>query len=373
MSEVQTNTTDLPPDFIVDNEHPQVRVPFTVVLGNRQLKGESLSVTKAIATGLVNRGKDGHAGPATLRFDLEGFSIVMNVDVRMQVAEASEDSEVVLHFTNPTGPHLPVLRYILNSYISGDVISVGGMLNYTGPIKIKPKAGQAKPGLMTRAGQVGRKAVVLALTAGLIIVAGNILHDRVVYAYEPRPVKLVQDGQTMRATTGGQVSYVDAEADEGEVVYSLLSNSGDLLSFRMPCDCTLEPTDAFAVGSTVMPGAPLVRLVDADSGLTASTEITYQGTARLLAGDEAQLVFIDGTILPVNLNLLTAEQSTTGQPVAVDLPTGIELMPGAQRTATLPASASSVRVGGSGLRHSRGCQAMVRGPPVMGGRLPTFA
>ncbi|CUH80072.1 hypothetical protein [Tropicibacter naphthalenivorans] len=329
MSEVHTNTADLPPDFILDSEHPQVRLPFTVILGQRQLRGESLSVAKAVATGLVNRAKDGNTGPATLRFDLEGFAVSMPVDVRLQVADASEDAQVVLHFTNPTGPHLPVLRYILNSYISGDVVSVGGMLNYTGPVKIKPAVAKSRPGLLSRAATLGRKAVVLALTVGLIAVAGNILHDRVVFAYEPRPVKLVQDGQIMRATTGGQISYVDAEAAEGEVVYSLLSNSGDLLSFRMPCDCALEPTDAFAMGSTVMPGAPLVRLVDQSGDLTATTEITFDGTARLLAGDQPELVLADGRVVPVGLELLVSDQgSGSGQPVSVILPEGADLAAG---------------------------------------------
>ncbi|MBU1835053.1 MAG: hypothetical protein KJ834_03340 [Alphaproteobacteria bacterium] len=329
MSDAQTNVPELPPNFAYEGEHPQVRLPFAIILEGRKLKGESLSVTRAVATGLVNPNLDGHQVVATLRFDLEGFTVSFPVDVVVGVADRSEDAEVIFVFANPTGQHLPAMRYLLNSFIAGDVVSIAGMLSYTGPIKVKAASAEGQPGAIQRLGRIGRKAVVLALTAGLVFLAAGVISERVIYAYEPRPVQVVQEGQLLRATAAGQISYVDAQAAEGDVVYSILANSGDLLSVRMPCDCDVTPSDAFVIGATVLPGAALVQLTTDDTRVTATTEITFEGTARLLNGDHAELVLTDGRVVPVTLELLPVENANSDmQPVTVVLPEDISVAPG---------------------------------------------
>ncbi|WP_386679124.1 hypothetical protein [Loktanella sp. R86503] len=329
MSDAQTNIPELPPSFAYEGEHPQVRLPFAIILEGRKLKGESLSVTRAVATGLVNPNLDGHQVLATLRFDLEGFTVSFPVDVVVGVAGRSEDAEVIFVFANPTGQHLPAMRYLLNSFIAGDVVSIAGMLSYTGPVKVKATNAADKPSPLQRLGRVGRKAIVVALTAGLVFLAADVIMERVVYAYEPRPVQVVQEGQLLRATAAGQISYVDAQATEGDVIYSILANSGDLLSVRMPCDCSITATDAFAVGATVLPGAALVQLTTDDTRVTATSEISYEGTARLLGGDQAELVLTDGRVVPVTLELLPIEGTNSEmQPVTIVLPDDVSVAPG---------------------------------------------
>uniref|UniRef100_A0A2A3JYQ9 Uncharacterized protein n=1 Tax=Alloyangia mangrovi TaxID=1779329 RepID=A0A2A3JYQ9_9RHOB len=276
-------THNLPTGFAHDGEHPLVQMPFTVLIGTRQLRGESLSLTRAHAGGLMPRSSEERVTPMTLRFDLEGFSVSLYLDARI-TADPSEDGRVVLHFTDPTGAHLPPLRYLLNSYIAGDVVSVGGMLGYTGPVSFKSKPAAVVQPALHRVAGLGRRGLVMGLTAALAIVAAGIVHERLVYAYEPRPVILTEGGQTMRATAAGQLSYVDPDAQFGEVVYSILANSGDLLSVKMPCDCRIAPLEAFASGATVLPGTPLLDLLQSEGTLTASTEITFEGSARALAG-----------------------------------------------------------------------------------------
>ena len=329
MSEVQLQTSELPPDFAHEGEHPQVRLPFTLILEQRHLRGESLSLTRAVATGLINPNWDGRRIAAIIRFDLEGFILSLPVEAVVAVAGPSEDAEVVITYTNPTGSHLPVMRYLINSFIAGDVVSISGMLSYTGPVKVKPAAKTSKPSAVARIGQIGRKLGVAALTVGLVFLATNIVTERVLFSYEPRPVQITESGQVLRATAAGQISYVDPQASEGDVIYSILANSGDLLSVRMPCDCAIDPNEEFFEGSTVLPGTPLVRLSASDSSVMAETELTYEGTARFLKGDQPELVFPDSQVVPVTLTLLPIEgDSGALQPVSINLPEASDVAAG---------------------------------------------
>lgn len=325
MAEAETKSMSLPLGFAHESEHPQVAIPFTVLVDNRQLRGESLSLTKAVATGLMPRPADAPVSPVTLRFDLDGFSVSLYASARIETSAASEDGKTEFILTNPTGPHLAPLRYILNSYIAGDIVTMDGVLGYTGPVTIKPRPAAHKPGPWERRSQWFRRGLVAALSLGLVAIAGSLIVNRMLFAYEPRPVTLEQSGQTVRASAAGQLSYVDENATQGKVLYSVLANSGDLISVRMPCDCTVLHGDSFTEGAIVLPGEPLVRLVTSEAGLEAETMLTLAGSTRLAEGDTAQLVFDDGQVVPVTLTMMTERASQLGTVAArIDLPEGLD-------------------------------------------------
>ncbi len=57
------------------------------------------------------------------------------------VTGSRKPGEMTLQFADPAGEHLPQLRHIINSYIAGDVMSLRGLLAYTGPTKPKAPKG----------------------------------------------------------------------------------------------------------------------------------------------------------------------------------------------------------------------------------------
>lgn len=330
MAEAENKPLLLPQGFAHDGEHPQVAIPFTVLVSNRQLRGESLSLTRAVATGLMPRAADTLVSPVTLHFDMDGFSVSLYVSARIETAAATEDGKTELFLIDPTGPHVAPLRYILNSFIAGDIVTMGGVLGYTGPVTVKPRADARRPGLWARVSRWFRRGMVVVLSLALAVIAGSLILNRVLFAYEPRPVTLEPAGQAVRATAAGQLSYVDTNATPGKVLYSVLANSGDLISVRMPCDCTVLPGESFAEGATVLPGETLVRLVESEAGLEAETMLTFAGSTRLAEGDAAQLVFDDGQIVPVTLTMKPERAAQSGTVAAqVNLPTGLDRPSGA--------------------------------------------
>ncbi|MEL6838262.1 MAG: hypothetical protein AAFP85_03165 [Pseudomonadota bacterium] len=297
---------EVPGGFVYENEHPQLQLAFSAHIGDRRMEGKSLSVTKACVSGLLAPAANWKRQPVILAFAFEGFvvSLFLEADIYKVGAEDSADFELV--FNDPTASHLAPLRYILNSHLAGDLVTMGRFMEYAGPTQVKANAGQPKRTLMNRLRDGVRASLLVALSVGLVAVAANVVHQRLAFSYEARPVLIDQQGDTLRATAAGQITYADSNANAGDVVYSIGANTGSLLSVRMPCDCEIQPAPEFYEGATVLAGTPLVKLVAQDAELQASTQISYQGVARLLAGDQPELVFPDGRILPVLLDLADA-------------------------------------------------------------------
>ena len=324
---------DVPSGFVYENEHPQLQLPFTAHVGDRRMEGQSLSVMKAHVSGLLPPGFEQKRRPVILNFDFQGFSVTLYVEADIEKVGHADSADFELRFCDPTASHLAPLRYILNSHLAGDLVTVGRFMGFAGPTQVKPKAAQAKRGFFGRVRDVLRGMALTGLSLGLIAVAVIVVQQRLVFSYEPRPVLISQSGDTLRATAAGQVSYVNSDAAAGEVVYSIAANTGSLLSVRMPCDCDAQPLSDLYEGATVLAGTPLIQLIAEDAGPTAETEISYQGTTRLLAGDIAELEFPDGRILPVGLTLIEGAEAVGNKDfieaeVVIPAAEAAELLPG---------------------------------------------
>jgi len=325
MTDTLTPIPDVPEDtvsggFIYENEHPQLQIPFTARIGARRLEGKTLSITEAFVSGLMPPNANLDRTTMALQFDFEGFTISLFVEADVEKIGDTSSPNYKMRFRNPTASHLAPLRHIINSHLAGDLITMDRFLGYTGPTRAKSKTPTVPPNAMQRTSRVVRKIGILSLSVGLIAMATNIVHDRIVFSYEPRPVVISQSGETLRATSAGQITYTNVSAGLGDVVYSIGANSGDLLSVRMPCDCDIQPLSEFYEGATILAGTPLVKLVDADAVPEVSLAITADGATRLISGDNAELEMANGTIVPVSVTLLeTLDVGQATDLVAADL------------------------------------------------------
>ncbi|WP_422049396.1 hypothetical protein [Shimia sp.] len=294
----------LPEEFVFEDEHPMLTIPFGAIIDDRRLEGSCISLTKAEVTGLLPKSLNGNEELVTLRFDFDGFSINLFAEARIELSEESDNPKVKLSFTNPTGEHLPPMRYILNSFIAGDMVNMGALLGFTGPTKAKPPAPNAKTSVARRAANGVRGAFFAAMGAGLVFLAASMFIERVAYKYEESPVVFTRAGDIMRATASGQISYINFDAAEGEVAYSISSNSGDLLSTKMPCDCEVLPYSGLFTGGTVLAGDALLKVAEPNAPLVSETKLSSEGAARLIDGDTAEIELADGTVLPAHVQIV---------------------------------------------------------------------
>lgn len=298
--------TSIPVDFVYDTEHPVLPVPFKVTIGDQTFDGAGLSITAAFikVPGPFDPSLMGTKFVTKLQFDFEGFTVALYPEA--MVAGAREDGEIALQFMDPTGPHLPQLRYILNSFIAGDFVSMGAMLSYTGPTKPKAPKDKLAEDPKRRLKSLG--AAVLSVI--LILTAANVLITRYTQSFEPRPVFVERAGTEMRATAAGQISYLNPTAGEGEVVFSINSNSGDVLNFQLPCDCQITLAEGVIEGATVLPIDPILTFFDNSVGLRVKTQMSVEGLAKAMDGDRVYLDMADGRSIPVQVVVSSATNAS---------------------------------------------------------------
>jgi len=300
--------SSVPPDFVYETEHPVLPIPFKVTMGDVRLTGTAISVTSAYVaiSGPLDPAWNDHRQVITLQFDFDGFSVTLFPDV--VIAGSRRNGEMTLQFMDPAGAHLPQLRYIINSYIAGDFVSMNGLMSYTGPTTpAGAKAGEA-PTSRRRV----RSAAVAFLSLCVIFAAVNILFTRATQTIEPRPVFIQRIGQDMRATTAGQVIYLNPQARAGEVVFSINSNAGDVLNFQLPCDCEVAVTEGIFEGATVLPIDVILSFFDSSVGVRVETLMSIEGLGKAMNGERAFLDINDGRTLVVDV-LITSATSTAAE------------------------------------------------------------
>ena len=316
----QTETTAIPAEFPFETEHPVMPIPFKAQFGEYKLDGVEISVTAAYVAidGVLDPQWKGHKEFVKLQFDFQGFSVSIYPEV--VVAGSRRDGEMTLQFLDPAGAHLPQLRYILNSYIAGDFVSMGGMMAYSGPTQ--PKVARPADGAAVKFRI--RSISVALLSIALMLGAGKIMYNRYTQSYESRPVFVERLGNDMKATAAGQVAMLNPDAKKGEVVFSINSNTGDVLSFQLPCDCEVQVTKGIFEGSTVLPFDTILSFFGSTVEVNVETQMSIEGLAKAMSGEAVYLDMNDGRTIPVQV---VVNSATNAAALRGDLFVPVDLVP----------------------------------------------
>ena len=89
----------------------------------------------------------------------------------------------------------------------------------------------------------------------------------------------------MQATTAGQISYLNTDAAKGEVLFSVNANSGDVLNFKMPCDCEIVLSQGVREGITVLPTDVILTILVNSLDLNVQALMSVEGLARAMKDD----------------------------------------------------------------------------------------
>lgn len=281
--------TEAVPHFANGNEHPVLHVPFTVVIDGRAYEGHGISLVSAYAKGLLPPQIENSARVATLQFAFNGFAVNLPVDAQI-VSMGQQSGLVELRFTQPTGPHLPQLRYILNAFVAGDLLRVGDVIQVADTRKASGSggAGQYRLGFGGRLRQLVGITSALVLTVALAGVVAWGVYQRFYVLDVPGLSILTLEGETLRTTSSGQLDYINPQAGQGEVAFSLTSTSGQTISVAMPCDCQVMPAYA-QQGATLLAGDPVLRVAAAQDRYVIETLATPEVVRALAEGGQARI------------------------------------------------------------------------------------
>lgn len=287
----------MPAGFGIENEHPMLTMPFSVRLEGERIEGKRISITEIeIAKPSANMSA-GTKMLATLSFPFVDFAVTLTASVT--VTDRGDSETTVLLFSEPTGAHLAQLRYITNSFIGGDIITLKGLMSYSGPVQPKgPKAREDKT-IRDRVRSVG----VAIASLLFVFVAATVVFSRYTSKYEMHPVFIDRAGLPMQATVAGQVILLSPDAKVGEVAYSIASTTGDVLSFQMPKEGEIALATEVFEGATVLPTDLIMTIFDNTNTLRLRTMISIEGLTRALQGDYATIELNDGRSLPATIKV----------------------------------------------------------------------
>lgn len=287
-----SKTSRLPGNLPEGNDHPVVDLPFSAVIDGRQFRGKGLSLVAAYVAGLMDPAMLNATRIVRMMFQFDGFAVTLVVDAVVREGAAGS-GEAELIFVNPTGPHLAQLRHILNAFIAGDLVGLGQTISVAGTAAPKGARPPAVRESRLSPRRVAGGVAVAALSLALIAVAGTLAYQKLFVTLVPTLGTVVSTAEVLRATTTGQIVFLDLTAGKGEVVIAIQAASGDVQSLTLPCECVVT-SNGLREGSTILIGEPVLQLVsDSDQYLVAAT---IPGTSMFdLAGaDRISLTFPDG-------------------------------------------------------------------------------
>lgn len=288
----QSNISRAPVNLPGGNDHPVVNLPFTAVIDGRQFHGRGLSLVAAYVVGLMDPAVLNATRIVRLMFQFDGFHVTLVVDAEVREA-APGSSEVELIFVHPTGPHLPQLRHILNAFIAGDLVGLGQTIGVAGTAAPKGLTDADLPERRLSLRRVAGGVGVGLFSLTLIIAVGMLTYQRMFVTLVPVLGTVISTGEVMRATTTGQIVFLDLTAGKADVAVAIQAASGDVQSLVMPCDCVVT-AQGLREGSTVLIGEPILQLTsDSDQRLIA-VAFPPAMLFDLAAADRIELTFPSG-------------------------------------------------------------------------------
>lgn len=334
-AELEQKTSPVAPplsDLAVHGDHPVIRLPFNVLINGRSFQGNGLSVVGAEATGLIDPHLHGRVQVVVLSFNFPGYSISLPVDAAIG-AGSPEAGTVSLRFLEPTGPHLPQLRYILNSYVGGDLVGVDGLIRTGDKVeKARNDVPRAKPS----AGQGLLNGLRWGLFAGLgLLLVGFVgvkLYERLFVTPVTGLSTITLDGMDLRAISPGQLDFVNPAATQGEIAFAIRTTAGEVLAVSMPCDCVVSPGAAQS-GATVLAGDTVMTVAPADAQAVITSHVDGNGLRKLASGAHAEVHLPNGSVTSATLDpaelpgLLRTAKAGDGTAIPVTLVPATPLEP----------------------------------------------
>ncbi|AWI85708.1 hypothetical protein CEW88_18630 [Alloyangia pacifica] len=310
------------PATSLPSDHPMMELPFAAEIDGRQYQGTGVSLTGVKLTGLADPNLVGHDRLLRLSFPFEAFQLAIPVEGRITGVNPG-NGEIEVTFTDPTGPHLPQLRHVLNSYIAGDVVSMGRVLGVALQPNKPSKGGKpAASGGGSALRTMGNGLLVATATLALIGGASWLVHDRFFVDHVVAPARVETAGRALTAIDAGQIDYLDTEASMGEVAFSIRSTSGETLSVAMPCDDCTAVSAGPELGATVQAGQPVLRISQADAPLILKVRVEPDQLYALAEARAIEARFADGTSITTHADeasLSSAAADTSGRPLFIDL------------------------------------------------------
>jgi alginate biosynthesis protein Alg44 len=294
-----TTTQNLVHEADAQRHHVRVRLPARVEIEGQLYEARDWSTAGAsiVESGARNspRFADKKVHDARLIFDFTGFTLAvpMRIEVR-HVKEEAGDGVLGLRFIDMTQEQIVIMQQLVSAYITGELSTVGDLIhvlgrnNFTKPRQIPSKEEMSSK---ERAVSFAKKLAVPLITALLVIYVGTSLFEQN-YIVKAHRALVTGSTQVVVTTAGGVASFQDVHPGDtvkkGDVLMTILTDTGTVTGIDSPCDCVVEQRKA-STGEVIGKGETVFTLVAMDAPLYVESFVLYEDAVHLAKGQSVKL------------------------------------------------------------------------------------
>ena len=278
----------------IHRQHVRLRVPIAVEIDGTRYSIDDWSMGGFGVAGPITSRRDGERFAVRMIFPFEDFDLSLRLEAQM-IYILPDLPRFGARFVALTQGQLALFRYIVDAYLSGEIVSGGDILSVVG----SDQAGEARVQKLFSAlneedgwGRQVRRLVGI----GLMTVAGIGLASLLVAGLYQKYLVVATDRAVIEAPvyrlTAPASGVVQAGSGgllrRGDPAMRLIGADGAVVEVPSPCECVLGEW-IVPPGAPVQAGAAVATLVAADQPLTVRADVALADAKRLRVGQAAEI------------------------------------------------------------------------------------
>jgi len=247
-------------------QHVRLAIPGRVQVNGKECKLRNLSAGGIAIENATGDFKAGTPVRLDLMLPFDGFSLSTRIEGEVRHYSAAAKF-MGCRFVNPTPRQISFLTHVLRSFISGEVVSAGNILNVAARnnfAKARPPVNRNTPGF---ARQIPGLLMVAVLGVLLILFIGQNLYNGI-FVVRSRDAAVAGPVTALRAPSAGTVHMkLDpglAIVKQGQPLGTVTSSGGSAVTLLSPCNCYITKTH-IAAGETASAGDRIMTLTPLDA------------------------------------------------------------------------------------------------------------
>jgi len=289
----------------VHRQHVRLKIPITVEIDGTRFTVDDWSMGGFGVDSEMTSRQPGERFPCRLIFPFEDFEVSLRLDAQM-VYILADQSRFGCKFLGLSQGQLSLFRYLVDAYLSGEMVSAGDVLAIAGrdnsaearvqPLSFNPYADEETTGRKVR--RILGMSLLGLLGLGLVGVVGLGAYERFL-TVEAESAVIQAPVVRVRAPDNGRLQTMPtAEIIEPGTVIGVLETTGESnIRIESPCECVLLDWH-FVSGQYVQVGEPLAVLVSAVEPLRVRAQVDFASARGLSEGDPA-IITIPGRPEPM--------------------------------------------------------------------------
>ncbi|HET6469011.1 MAG TPA: PilZ domain-containing protein [Geminicoccaceae bacterium] len=280
----------------VHRQHVRLKIPIEVEIDGTRFTVDDWSMGGFGIESEIATRQPGERFPVRVVFPFEDFEVSCRLDCQM-VYIVEDSSRFGCKFLGLSQGQLGLFRYLVDAYLSGEIVSGGDVLSMAGrdntaaarlqPLSFDPYAEEQTTGRKIRRWiGYGSLALVSLLLAGLVAlgVKDRFLTPEAQSAVVEAPLFRV------RAPLNGTLEARDVRdlLRSGSPIGQVRSLDGQVVGLQSPCECFLLEWLSMP-GQYVQMGEAVAALIAADRPLVVRAQVDFQTVERLKVGDVAEV------------------------------------------------------------------------------------